>query len=93
MTEPRVADPEQTAASSAGEDLAERVAGEVATLDRELTEIDLLVQQAKIEAERHEQKRSQAADKLANLPDATPAADSLALSSAAACWIALTMFT
>jgi two-component system, NarL family, sensor histidine kinase DegS len=76
-----VADPEPTAASSAGEDLAERVAGEVATLDRELTEIDLLVQQAKIEAERHEQKRSQAADKLANLPDATPAADSLALST------------
>jgi two-component system sensor histidine kinase DegS len=43
------------------------LATEVATLDRELSEIDMLVTQAKVEAGRHEQKRAQAEEKLATL--------------------------
>ena len=43
------------------------LATEVASLDRELSEIDMLVTQAKVEAGRHEQKRSQAEEKLATL--------------------------
>jgi two-component system sensor histidine kinase DegS len=56
-----------------------RVVRNVATLDGELVEIDMLVQQARIEAERHELKRVQAADKLAAMPDSSPSADVLAL--------------
>jgi two-component system, NarL family, sensor histidine kinase DegS len=48
-----------------GGDLSGRLAADLAALDRELTEIDMLVAQASTEAGRHEQKRSQAADKLA----------------------------
>ncbi len=43
------------------------LAAEVATLERELGEIDMLVTQARIEAGRHEQKRSQMADKIGTL--------------------------
>jgi two-component system sensor histidine kinase DegS len=53
----------------------------MATLDSELAEIEMLVQQARTEAERHELKRSQAAEKLAALPEATPANDVLALTT------------
>jgi len=49
------------------ESAASPVAGEIATLDRELGEIDMLITQARVEAGRHEQKRSQAADRLGNL--------------------------
>ncbi|MBA2719582.1 MAG: hypothetical protein H0U52_10125 [Chloroflexi bacterium] len=55
---------------SAG-DLAGRLAADIATLDGELTEIEMLVAQAASEAGRHEQKRVQAAEKLSssiNLP-------------------------
>jgi two-component system sensor histidine kinase DegS len=62
-------------------DLTSRVTRDIATLDGELAEIDLLVQQARTEAERHEQKRAQAAEKLAALPEATPAEDTIALST------------
>jgi two-component system sensor histidine kinase DegS len=51
----------------------------VATLDRELAEIDMLVAQARVEAERHELKRAQAQEKLAELPEATPSNDVIAL--------------
>jgi len=51
---------------------------EVATLDRELAEIDMLVSQARVEAERHELKRAQALEKLAELPEATPSDDVIA---------------
>lgn len=44
--------------------LAERLAGDLATLDTELAEIDLLVVQATAESERHEQKRKAANDRL-----------------------------
>jgi two-component system sensor histidine kinase DegS len=44
--------------------LAARAAADVETLDRELTEIDMLVEQARTEAVRHEARRAQAAEKL-----------------------------
>jgi two-component system sensor histidine kinase DegS len=46
---------------------ADRIATELATLDSELVEIDLLIQQARSEADRHEMKRSQTADRVATL--------------------------
>ena len=46
---------------------ADRIATEMATLDSELTEIELLVQQARSEADRHEMKRSQTADRVATM--------------------------
>ena len=76
-----MASTEPTAGSEPSADLTTRVTSEVATLDREIAEIDLLVQQARTEAERHEQKRAQAAEKLSSLPEATPSEDSLALST------------
>ena len=45
------------------------LAAEIATIDRELGEIELLVSQASAEAARHEQKRAQAADKMTMLAD------------------------
>jgi two-component system sensor histidine kinase DegS len=62
-------------------ELTARVARDVATLDRELAEIDMLVGQARIEADRHGLKRSQAAEKLAGLPDAAPSEDIIALNT------------
>ena len=76
-----MASTEPSAGSEPAADLTTRVTSEVATLDRELAEIDMLVQQARTEAERHEQKRAQAAEKISGLPEATPAEDSLALSN------------
>ena len=65
----------RTAAAEAAPDggvaLSARLEADLAALDRELTEIDMLVAQASTEAARHEQKRAQAADKLtgaASLP-------------------------
>jgi two-component system sensor histidine kinase DegS len=49
-------------------DLGRLIESEAAKLDRELSEIDLLIQQAKIEAGRHEQKRAQTADRY-GVPD------------------------
>jgi two-component system sensor histidine kinase DegS len=54
--------------AASAEQLVAQVRAEIVTLDRELTEIELLVGQARSEAARYEQKRSQAADKLAD-PD------------------------
>ncbi len=45
----------------------ESIAGEIAQLERELSEIDLLVQQARTETTRHEARRAQAAERLAAL--------------------------
>ncbi len=45
-------------------EIAERARREVDLLSREIGEVELLVQQARSEAGRHEQKRSQAADKI-----------------------------
>ncbi len=57
-------EPADEAPASVG-DLATRLAFEVQGLDRELAEIEMLVSQARTEASRHEQKRVQAADRLA----------------------------
>jgi two-component system sensor histidine kinase DegS len=61
-------------------DLTDRLIRDIATLDGELAEIDMLVTQARVEAERHELKRSQTAEKLAGLPAAAPAEDTIAIS-------------
>jgi two-component system sensor histidine kinase DegS len=48
-------------------EIAERARREVDLLTREINDVDLLLQQARTEASRHEQKRSQAAEKLKSL--------------------------
>jgi two-component system sensor histidine kinase DegS len=71
---------EQDRSSAAASDRAGGLAGRLATdldaLDKELREIEMLVAQARSEAERHEQKRVQGAEKLnqTNLPPADEAA-------------------
>jgi two-component system, NarL family, sensor histidine kinase DegS len=52
-------------AGAAVADLGTRLAAEIAALDGELSEIEMLVSQARTEAARHEQKRSQTSDRLA----------------------------
>ncbi len=57
------------------DELAARLDTEVAQLDRELAEIAMLDQQARAEAQRHEQRRAQAAERLLGLqarPGASP---------------------
>ncbi|HET7473454.1 MAG TPA: histidine kinase [Candidatus Limnocylindrales bacterium] len=60
--------------------LAVRLSTDIAALDAELAEIELLVTQAGAEAGRHEQRRSQTADKLATATN-LPAADLAALNA------------
>jgi two-component system sensor histidine kinase DegS len=55
--------------------LAETLDRELEGLARELTEIEMLVGQSRTEAGRHEQKRVQAAERLAGLGVGTPPAD------------------
>jgi len=64
VDEPAIGQPEPIAPAGSPAELAERVEGEVATLDTELAEIDLLVQQAATEGERHEAKRAALAAKV-----------------------------
>ncbi|HVL53943.1 MAG TPA: histidine kinase [Vitreimonas sp.] len=52
-------------AATPSDTVREALAAEAATLDHELAEIDMLIGQVKQEATRHEQKRNQAADRLA----------------------------
>ena len=49
-------------------EIAERARREVDLLTREIGEIELLVQQERAEASRHEQKRAQLSDRLNQLP-------------------------
>jgi two-component system sensor histidine kinase DegS len=56
---------EPSGEAGAAVDLAARLSVEIGSLDGELSEIDMLVNQARTEATRHEQKRAQTADKLA----------------------------
>ncbi len=56
--------PEPTPPATAGE-LAERMQEEIARLGVELGEVELLITQAKLEAGRHETRRTSASDKLA----------------------------
>ena len=53
-------------------EIAERARREVDLLTREIGEIELLVQQARTEATRHETKRSQTVDKLKTAPGYNP---------------------
>ena len=53
-------------------EVAERARREVDLLTREIGEIELLVQQAKTEASRHEQKRAQAIEKAHQAPGYSP---------------------
>ena len=53
-------------------DLAGRLASDIASIERELTEIAMLIAQASTEVTRHEQKRAAAADKLANATNLPP---------------------
>ena len=73
MTDAPATTPPTTPASL--EELTSRLAEEVARLDRELGEVDLLVTQAKAEAARHESRRSAAADKLDRARPRTPQTD------------------
>ena len=59
-------------------DLSARIAADIAAFDAELAEIDMLVAQARSEAERHELKRGQTAAKLAAMPAGSPADDVIA---------------
>jgi two-component system, NarL family, sensor histidine kinase DegS len=70
------------AASTAGDvgDLATRLSTEIAALDNELTEIEMLVAQAQSEATRHEQRRVQTTEKLASAVN-LPAPDVAALNT------------
>jgi two-component system sensor histidine kinase DegS len=63
-------------APDAGDDLAARLEADLAALDRELAEIEMLAGQVKAEAARHEQKRAQAADRVAG--QAQPASKDVA---------------
>jgi two-component system sensor histidine kinase DegS len=64
---------ETTPAPTTIGEFAHRLADDLATLDAELAEVDLLVTQAKTEAARHEGRRAATAEKLAALPpDADP---------------------
>jgi two-component system sensor histidine kinase DegS len=67
---PSTREPTDDAGAAAG-DLVSRLETELRSLDAELAEIDMLINQARTEAGRHEQKRAQTADKLTsgvNLP-------------------------
>ena len=57
----------EDASRTSGEQLADRLQADMATLDRELAEIDMLIGQARAEATRHEQKRAQGADRIGAL--------------------------
>ncbi len=70
-----------------GPELATRLQADVATLDRELAEIEMLVGQARTEAARHEQKRVAAADRL---PPPGKGADAKVPADAAAQIVTLT---
>src|SRR5262245_2294613 len=55
--------------------LSERTHAEISQLDAELSEIELLITQARTEASRHEQKRIQVSDRLPALRDPVERAD------------------
>jgi two-component system sensor histidine kinase DegS len=61
-------EPVEAGSPTALDELATRLAGEIAGLDKELAEIDRLVGQARIETARHEAKRAGAAEKLSSFP-------------------------
>jgi len=66
--------------SGAAGDLASRLLKEISSIDNELTEIDMLVNQAQSEATRHEQRRVQTTEKLGSGVN-MPAGDIAALNT------------
>ncbi len=62
---PSKADPSGATGAATAADLGARLELEIHAVDGELAEIDMLVNQARTEATRHELKRTQTADKLA----------------------------
>ena len=62
---PPVADTPPVAEVASAAEIATRLRAEAAAVDAEATEIDLLINQAKIEAARHESRRAGAVEKLA----------------------------
>jgi two-component system, NarL family, sensor histidine kinase DegS len=64
MTDPAPTEPSAATPATLGQ-LSRRMADELARLDSELVEVDLLVNQARTEASRHEARRVAAAEKLA----------------------------
>jgi two-component system sensor histidine kinase DegS len=81
LTRRTVASTEPSAEPDTLAELTARVTRELTTIDGELAEIEMLVQQARTEAERHELKRSQTAEKLAGMPEAAPPEDVIAVTS------------
>ena len=77
MSPKQSADPPAVDSDPRG-DLSARIAADIAAFDAELAEIDMLVAQARSEAERHELKRSQTAAKLEAMPAGSPAEDVIA---------------
>ena len=73
-------DHDSSAAAGSDGDLAARLVTEISSLDRELTEIEMLIAQAQSEATRHEQRRVQTTEKLATATN-LPAADVAALNT------------
>jgi len=71
-----------TRPASGVEALSARLADDLLLLDKELSEIDLLISQAKTEAGRHETRREAAAGKLAGMPDHADTRDRLEQSTA-----------
>ena len=61
MTDPATTEPNAPASAS---ELAVRMGDEVAVLDKELSEVELLITQARAEATRHETRRAAAVEKL-----------------------------
>ena len=64
---------------TAAADFARQFTAEAEQLDLEITEIDMLVTQARSEAARHETRRAAAADKLAKLADGATAKEAIDL--------------
>jgi two-component system sensor histidine kinase DegS len=73
------AEPPAAAEADPPSSLSTHIAADIAALDGEVTEIDMLAAQARTEAERHELKRSQTEAKIAALPAGSPTADVIAL--------------
>jgi two-component system sensor histidine kinase DegS len=68
---------------TASADLAAQLAAESANLDAEISEIDMLVNQARSESVRHETRRASAAEKLAAMGSSTSAREAIDLAAQA----------
>ncbi len=67
MTEAEAPAPAEGVEGAPGTDLVARISADIAGLDAELSEIDLLIQQARNEAARHEQRLEHAGERIAQV--------------------------